>query len=249
MGDSLVFTRTCLTVASSSYATGLFLVPIDAARSVVPDDYFRVAEVFPDKAVFFIGTGEFRKSELGPYREMYVGFYTENREGGEAATLESNRAEFDRNESKMYMWKNWLNKDAAVERMDAAGSRVFRRGEVELDASADAAVFSMRHASEGGIRFTTPTRSDLVQSDFPMKRTHYGRLHDVPSRCQLDLRIETMATSPGQGELVLEGEIARECEPLELSEQPIVSIWIEEMSFTMNKPLVLPGHASEPTNA
>jgi len=236
-----VFTRTCMTVGSSSYTTGLFLVPIEAARSVVPDDYFRVAEIFPEKAVFFIGTGEFRESDLGPYREMYVGFYTENRERDEPATLESNKAEFERNESKMYMWKNWVNTPAAVEKMDRVGSTVFRLGKVELDRSGDDAVFSMSHETEGSIRFEAPTRSDLVQSDFPMTRTHYGRLHDQPSRCQLNLEIDSMVTSPGKGQLVLEGEIARECEALDLPPQPIVTIWIEEMRFTMNKPLLLPG--------
>ncbi len=71
--------------------TGLFQVPLDAARSMVPDDYFRVAEVFPDKAVFFVGTGDFRNCDIGPYREMYLGFYTENREQDEAPTREFNR--------------------------------------------------------------------------------------------------------------------------------------------------------------
>lgn len=234
------FSRTCLSVASSSYTTGIYLVPIEAARSLVPDDYFTVAEVFPEKAVFFIGTGEFRQADLGPYREMYVGFYTENREHGEPATVESNTAEFSRNESRMYMWKNWVNTNVAVEKMDAVGSSVFRLGEVEHTLTDDDAAFSMRHDTEGSIRFTTPTRSDLEQTDFELTRTHYGRLHGEPSRCQLDLSVDAMFTCPGQGKLELEGEIARECEALELPDQPVVSIWIPEMHFSMHKPLGLP---------
>ncbi len=239
----MAFTRTCMHVASSSYTTGLYLVPVEAARRIVPDDYFRVAEVFPDKAVFFVGTGEFREADIGPYRELYVGFYTENRERGEPATVESNRAEFERNASKMYMWKNWVNTDAAMAKMDRAGSKVFRLGEVERGGDDDEAVFSMRHETEGAIRFSCPTRSPLVQRDLSMTRTHYGRLHDEPSRCQLDLEIDEMVTSPGQGRLVLEGEIARACEPLELPDQPVVSIWIEEMRFDMQKALRLPPQA------
>lgn len=230
-------------VGSSSYATGLFLVPVDAARAIVPDDYFRVAEIFPAKSVFFVGTGEFRQSDIGPYRELYVGFYTENREHGEPATLASNKAEFERNTSKMFMWRNWVSTDAAMAKMDRAGSEVFRLGELERSGDEHAAVFSMRHPAEGTIRFTTPTRSDLVQRDFAMKRTHYGRLHGVPSRCRLALEIDAMVTCPGRGELVLEGEIARACEPLELTSQPIVSIWIEEMRFEMQKATALPGAA------
>lgn len=235
-----MFTRTCMTVGSSSYTTGLYIVPIEAARSIVPDDYFRVAEIFPEKAVFFIGTGEFRQSDIGPYREMYVGFYTENREQGEPVTVDSNKAEFERNQSKMYMWKNWVSTQPAIDKMDRAGSTVFRLGEVERDDTADEAVFAMRHDTEGSIRFAAPTESALVQSDFAMNRTHYGRLHDQPSRVQLDLEIDSMVTTPGQGQLILEGEIARECEPLELSDRPVVSIWIPEMRFTMQKPLGLP---------
>ena len=235
----MAFSRTCLSVASSSYATGIFLVGLDAARSVVPDDYFRVAEIFPGQAMFFVGTGEFRRADLGAYREMYVGFYTENREAGAAATLDSNRAEFDRNESKMYMWKNWLNTQPALDKMHEVGSTVFRLGDVEHTRSDDAATFSMRHATEGAIDFTTPMQSDLVQRNFEMTRTHYGRLHGDPARCQLNLSIESMVTCPGQGQLELEGEIARECAALELGAHPVVSIWIEEMHFTMNKPLGL----------
>ncbi len=241
----MAFTRTCLQVQSSSYTTGLFLVPIEAARSIVPDDYFRVAEIFDGQAVFFVGTGEFRKADLGPYRELYVGFYTENRETSEPATVASNKAEFERNASKMYMWKNWVNTDVAVRKMDEVGSRVFRRGEIDHSVADGDAIFWMQHPSEGSIRFTCPTESALVQRDFAMERTHYGRLHEEPSRCTLELEIDSMVTSPGQGRLVLEGEIARECEPLKLADRPIVSIWIEEMHFAMQKPLGLP--ATPPT--
>jgi len=61
-----VFTRYCLGVDSSSYTTGIFTVPIDVARSIVPDDYFTVAEILPGEAMFFVGTGEFRVADLGP---------------------------------------------------------------------------------------------------------------------------------------------------------------------------------------
>ena len=45
-----MFSRICLNVQSSSYMTALWTVPLDAARNIVPDDYFTVAEIFPGQA-------------------------------------------------------------------------------------------------------------------------------------------------------------------------------------------------------
>jgi hypothetical protein len=235
-----MFSRYCLTVESSSYTTGLFRVPLAAARSAIPDDYFTVAEIFPDEAVFFIGTGEFRKADLGPYKEMYIGFYTENRQQATRPTQEDNLAEFSANESKMYMWKNWLTTTDANDRMKAAGSKVFRVGAIDRIDAGNATTFAMEHPSEGSIRFTAPREGGIDQSDFSMTRTHYGRLHGEPSRLALDLNIDTMVTVPGQGELVMEGRVADACAPLEIPDQPLVSIWIEEMNFKMGKPVLLP---------
>ena len=234
-----MFSRYCLSVGSSSYATALFTVPLEAARRVVPDDYFTVAEIFPDEAVFFVGTGEFRKADLGPYLELYVGFYSENRQGEKRPTREDNFAEFTTNESKMYMWKNWVTTGAALDRMNEVGSSIFRRGEIERRDLEQHTCFEMRHPSEGSVRLSVARESEHVQPDFPMSRTHYGRLHGEPCRVQLDLDIERMVTSPGQGELTLEGPIADECAALGIPKQPLVSIWIGEMNFKMGKPLRL----------
>ena len=40
------------------------------------------------------------------------------------------------------------------------------------------------------------------------------------------------------------------CAPLEIPEQPLVSIWIEEMNFKMGKPVLLPKQrpSREPTS-
>jgi hypothetical protein len=239
-----VFSRTCLSVQSSSYSTALFSAPIEIARSLVADDYFTVAEILPDQAIFFVGTGEFRKADLGPYKEMYVGFYTENRERSGRPSREENFEEFTKNESKMYMWKNWVTTAPALAKMDEVGSGVFRRGEIQRIDREDRTAFAMEHPSEGRIELSVPRESDVVQNDFAMTRTHYGRLHDVPSRVALDLQIERMVTSPGQGELVMEGEIAEQCAPLGVPKQPLVSIWIEEMHFKMSKPLLLENERS-----
>lgn len=234
-----MFTRHCLGVQSSSYTTGIFTVPIEAARSIVPDDYFTVAEILPDQAMFFVGTGEFRVADLGPYMELYVGFYTENRQKPGSRTREENFEEFGRNESKMYMWKNWVTTSAAHDKMIEVGSTVFRRGAIERIDQESHTTFSMEHETEGSVRFTAPRESDHRQSDFSMTRTHYGRLRGVPSRVNLDLNIDEMVTSPAAGELKLGGPIADECAGLGLSEQPIVTIWIEEMNFKMTKPVEL----------
>jgi hypothetical protein len=130
--------------------------------------------------------------------------------------------------------------DAALEKMDRAGSTVFRRGEIERTDLPGQTCFEMNHADEGTVRFTVPTRSAQVQRNFSMERTHYGRLHGAPSRCLLELEIEEMVTTLGQGELVLEGLIAEESAPLDLPAQPMVAIWIAEMSFDMHKALRLP---------
>lgn len=235
-----MFSRYCLSVQSSSYTTGLYRVPIEAARNAVPDDYFTVAEIFPGEAVFFIGTGEFRKADLGPYMEMYIGFYTENRQREKRPNQEENLAEFSTQESKMYLWKNWLTTTDANERMKVAGSTVFRVGEIErLDGDGET-TFAMQHPTEGGIRFTTPTTDGIEQSDFSMERVHYGRLHDVPSHLHLYMNIDSMVTSPGRGRLELSGRVADECAALGIPDQPLVSIWIEEMNFKMGKPVLLP---------
>ena len=234
-----MFSRVCMTVGSSSYMTALFPVPIEVARRLVPDDYFRVAEILPDQAVFFIGTGEFRDCDIGPYMEMYVGFYTENRETKETTDRDFNLAEFSRNESKMYMWKNWVTTSAAMDKMDRAGSKVFRRGELLRSDGDDNTTFSLEHETEGSLQFSTPRESEMVQSNFNMQRTHYGRLHAEPSRCLLDLDIKRMVTSPGKGTLQLQGKIAEDCRELELPETPMVSIWIDEMSFKMNRAVLL----------
>jgi hypothetical protein len=235
-----MFSRYCLTVDSSSYTTGLFRVPLDAARRAVPDDYFTVAEIFPGEAVFFVGTGEFRKAQLGPYQEMYIGFYSENRQRESLPTQEDNLAEFTANESKMYMWKNWLTTQDANERMKTAGSTVFRVGAIDRIDADDEVMFAMQHPTEGQIRFTTPRHGGMTQSNLEMTRTHYGRLHGEPSRLQLELNVDAMVTVPGQGRLEMDGPLADACAPLQVPDQPLVSIWIEEMNFKMGKPVLLP---------
>ncbi|MEE3328934.1 MAG: hypothetical protein VX252_16460 [Myxococcota bacterium] len=231
-----------MTVGSACYMSGLFRVPLEAARRLMPDTYFRVAEIFPDEAVFFVGTGDFQDCPIGPYREMYLGFYTENREHKTSATVEENLAEFTRNESKMYMWKNWVTTDAAMEKMDRAGSTVFRRGEIERSQTGSDTTFIMSHPNEGGIRFTAPRYSEQSQTDFNMQRTHYGRLHDIPSRCLLDLNLKTMMTSLGQGHLELTGPLAEDCADLGPLHTPMVAIWIDEMDFDMHKAVQLPSY-------
>lgn len=235
-----MFSRYCLSVQSSSYTTGIYRVPLEAARRTVSDDYFTVAEIFPGEALFFIGTGEFRKADLGPYMEMYVGFYTENRERETRPTQEENLAEFSAQESKMYMWKNWLTTTDANERMKVAGSTVFRAGAIERRDGDGETTFAMEHPTEGSIRFTAPTTGAIEQSDLTIERVHYGRLHDEPSRLHLYMNVDKMVTSPGQGRLELSGAVAGECAALEIPDQPLVSIWIPEMNFKMGKPLQLP---------
>lgn len=237
-----MFKRHCLAVGSSSYATALFNVPLRTARELVPDDYFTVAEILPGEAIFFVGTGEFRRADLGPYKEMYVGFYTENRERSAKPTREENFEEFTKNESRMYLWKNWVNTSAALDKMDEVGSTVFRLGATDRhDLEAETA-FAMHHESEGSIELRVPRESEHLQSAFSLQRTHYGRLKGVPLRVLLDMQIDDMVTSPGQGELTMEGRIADECSQLGIPKQPLVSIWIEEMNFKIGTPLqLLPG--------
>jgi hypothetical protein len=234
-----MFSRYCLSVGSSSYTTAIFNVPIEPARAMVPDDYFTVAEILPGEAMFFVGTGEFRKADLGPYKEMYIGFYAENREKAGTPTQEDNFNEFTKNESKMYMCKNWVTTSAALEKMDEVGSKVFRMGGIERLDLETHTTFAMQHESEGSIELAVPRESDHVESDLAMTRTHYGRLHGVPSRVLLDLNIDRMVTCPAQGALTMQGPIADECAPLGIPKQPLVSIWIEEMHFQMTKPLLL----------
>jgi hypothetical protein len=234
-----MFTRHCLSVGSSSYATALFNVPIQTARDLVPDDYFTVAEILPGEAIFFVGTGEFREADLGPYKEMYVGFYTENRQKSARPTQQENFEEFTKQESKMFLWKNWVTTAAALDKMDEVGSTVFRRGAIDRHDRETATAFALQHESEGSIELSAPRASDHVESSISMRRTHYGRLNGIPSRVRLDMEIDSMVTSPGQGALTLEGQIADECAPLGIPKQPLVAIWIEEMRFKIGKPLQL----------
>ncbi len=229
----------CMTVGSSSYMTGLFLVSIRAARAMVQDDYFTVAEVLPGKAMLFVGSGEFRSSDIGPYREMYVGFYTENRERGKGSGLLYNVMELMKNESKMFMWKNWLSSQVAMDRMDRAGAEIFRRGELERTDRGNHVTLAMKHDTEGSIQFTVPKESRHAKDNFSLHKTHYGRLHGMPSKCQLDLNIKHMSTSPMAGELSMQGKVADECRALGIPKRPIASVWIEEMNFQMHKPVTL----------
>ena len=235
-----MFSRICMSVGSACYMSALFRVPLAAARRMVPDEYFTVAEIFPEEAVFFVGTGDFQDCPIGAYREMYLGFYTENREGALPVTREDNLAEFTRNESKMYMWKNWVTTEAAMEKMDRAGSKIFRRGEIDRSQTDTATTFTMNHPTEGGIHFSAPRFSEQSQTGINMKRTHYGRLHEEPSRCLLDLNLDTMVTTLGQGRLELTGALAEECAELGGIEIPMVAIWIEQMDFDMHKAVRLP---------
>ncbi len=93
----------------------------------------------------------------------------------------------------------------------------------------------MQHVKEGTIRFTTAKQGGQSTQDFNMKRTHYGRLHGEPSRCLLDLDIDTMVTGAGAGQLELNGEVADACADLGPLTQPLVAIWIDEMEFDMHK--------------
>jgi hypothetical protein len=145
----------CMKVGSASYMTGLFLVPIATARNFVPDDYFDVAEVLPGKAVFFIGSGEFRDSDIGAYREMYLGFYAENRETAKRPGRVANFVEFIRNESKLFMWKNWLSTQSAMDKMERAGSEIFRLGRIQREDVAGNTTFSME-SEEGIILYSLP---------------------------------------------------------------------------------------------
>ncbi len=225
----------CMKVGSASYMTGLFLVPIATARNFVQDDYFDVAEVLPGRAVFFIGSGEFRDSDIGAYREMYVGFYTENRETAKRPGRMTHFVEFIRNESKLFMWKNWLSTQSAMDKMERAGAEIFRLGEIQREDVAGNTTLSME-SEEGSIQYSVPRESRTMKSNFNLKKTHYGRLHGVPSMCQLSLEVKRMSISPLAGALVLQGEIASEYRNLGIPKKPLVSIWIEEMSFKMHKP-------------
>jgi hypothetical protein len=220
--------------------TGLYFVSSRAAQAMVNDDYFRVAEIFPGKAVLFVGAGEFRKCDIGPYRELYMGFYTENRERGMKPGLFTNVMELLRNRSKMLMWRNWLSSKVAMRRMERAGAPIFRMGDVQRADTATHVTLSMQHPSEGSVRFTVPKQSRHVKEGFSLHKTHYGRLHGRPSRAQLDLHVDRMTTSPRCGELELGGQLAEDCRMLGVPKKPLASVWIEEMRFVIRKPVALP---------
>lgn len=229
----------CLNVASSSYVTALYFVSSRAAQAMVKDDYFRVAEVFPGKAVLFVGAGEFRKCDIGPYRELYMGFYTQNREQDAKPTLLTNVMELLRNQSKMLMWRNWLSSDVAMKRMERAGATIFRKGDVQREDTAEQVTLSMRHPTEGAVRITAPKQSRYAKEGLTLHKTHYGRLHGRPARAQLDLHIDRMTTSPLLGELELTGQLAEDCRALGVPKKPLASVWIEEMRFVIRKPVAL----------
>jgi len=229
----------CLNVASSSYVTALYFVSSRAAQAMVNDDYFRVAEIVPGKAVLFVGAGEFRKCDIGPYRELYMGFYTENRERDRKPTLFTNVMELLRNQSKMLMWRNWLSSEVAMKRMERAGAPIFRMGDVQRDDTKERVTLSMQHPTEGSVRITAPKQSRYAKEGFSLHKTHYGRLHGRPARAQLDLHIDRMTTSPRLGELELAGQLAEDCRALGIPKKPLASVWIEEMRFAIRKPVAL----------
>ena len=236
-----------MTVGSSSYMTSLFLVPSRAARALVPDAFFKVAEIFPGKSVLFVGAGEFRQTTIGPYEELYIGFYTENRERGPHSNLLRNVYELATNQSRMFMWRNWLSSKVALRRMDRAGSEIFRLGTLDRIDGESSVTLSMEHPSEGRVRLTVPRKSRYPGSDQSMERTHYGRLHGRPCRAQLKLHVESMCTSPREGELLLEGEVAGQLRDLRIPAKPLASVWIEEMKFTLHKPVSLETGAEAPS--
>ena len=158
-----------LNVASSSYVTALYFVSSRAAQAMVNDDYFRVAEIVPGKAVLFVGAGEFRKCDIGPYRELYMGFYTENRERDRKPTLFTNVMELLRNQSKMLMWRNWLSSEVAMKRMERAGAPIFRMGDVQRDDTKERVTLSMQHPTEGSVRITAPKQSRYAKEGFSLQ--------------------------------------------------------------------------------
>jgi len=137
------------------------------------------------------------------------------------------------------MWKNWLSTQAALDKMDRAGAEIFRLGNIMREDQEFNTVLSMVHAENGRVEYSVPRKGRSTKSDFRLQKTHYGRLHGIPSKCQLDLTVKKMAVSPRAGTLMMQGEIARECRELGIPKKPLVSIWIEEMSFEMHKPLSL----------
>ena len=67
------------------------------------------------------------------------------------------------------MWKNWVSSTAAMEKMDRAGSTIFRLGKVEREDLEKETVFSMDHEDDGSIQFSVPRESRSVKSDFELQ--------------------------------------------------------------------------------
>ncbi len=221
-----------------SSVVGLFLVPTTAARDLIYDSGFEIAEVAPGRAMFSLSCVHYRESDCGPYNEIAMAFFVKKIGVKSGIPYLGTCLDILRDDSATYIWK------LPVTTRLANDAGIFMWGlpktieEIDFEQAEGQASFTLRMDGREVLRYAVKAKGKL--SPPRGTSTVYSIFEGAPHATSLAHEYEEMGIRLGGGTLHLgDHPISEALRGLGLPKRPLLSTWIGHLSLEVEAPAKL----------
>ncbi|MEO9970153.1 MAG: acetoacetate decarboxylase family protein [Hyphomonadaceae bacterium] len=226
-------------VQEASSGAALFLVPLEAARALMPGPDFTVAEFLPGKAICTIAMIDYKQNDLGDYNEVSIALFVRPKGQRPLIPWLGNWMDLSRNKLGVHILHLPVDQSFTCE----AGRKIWGYQktvqEIDIDYQTDRARCKLVYDGQSALTFSVPRGGDKSRKPGPM--TTFSYIDGKPFRTMASQSVKGFGTHKG-ADVELElgaGPIADQLRSLGLPKKPIASIWMEHMSAEFGPPQAL----------
>ena len=223
-------------VQEASSGAALFLVPLEAARALMPRPDFTVAEFLPGKAICTIAMIDYKQNDLGDYNEVSIALFVRPNGKGPILPWLGNWMDLSRNRLGVHILHLPVDQSFTCE----AGCKIWGYPKtvqkIDIDYETDRATCQLIYDGVPALTFSVPRGGDKTLK--PSSVTTLSYIDERPHRTVASQSVKGFGTHKGTDvELELgSGLIADQLRSLGLPKKPITSIWMEHMSAEFGPP-------------
>ena len=226
-------------VQEASSGAALYLVPIAAARALMPGPEFSVAEFLPGKAICTIAMIDYKQNDLGDYNEVSIALFVRPNGKRPALPWLGNWMDLSRNKLGVHILHLPVDQSFTCE----AGCKIWGYPKtvqkIDISYQTDRASCQLIYDDVPALTFSVPRGGDKTLK--PSSVTTLSYIDEQPHRTVASQSVKGFGTHKGADvELALgDGLIADQLRSLGLPKKPITSIWMEHMSAEFGPPEAL----------
>ena len=211
-----------------------FAVASAAARRLLPGDAFRVAEVFPGRALCSIAAIDYRDNDLGDYREVSVALFVRPR-GERALPWIGTWRDLFRSRLGTYILHLPVDQDFTREAGCAIWGFPKTLQRIDFELGSDSARCELVYDGERALELVLPRGGGRTLPEQVL--TTYTHIEGVAHRTRFVSRAEGFGVRLGGAELALgSGPLAEALRSLGLPRRALMSTWMEHMRARFEPP-------------